>query len=318
MPHLSRRLADLSPERRRLLEQMLEKKSPDAAPPAQARPAATRPDPLRVSQLAFDPGATVDQQKAHFKQFYNSVNRQLDATEAGSFSFFLNYGYVADQNPQASPIELPEYFLNRNSVKLLLEVIGDRTLEDCRVLDIGCGRGGAAQVLRELFDVTNMVGLDLSAAAMAFCKKTHRGPGVHFLQGDAERVPFGEESFDVVINVESSHLYSDKSSFYSEVSRILKPGGWFLYADLFSAEESSENVDFLKSLGFEIQRETDITSNVLLSCDSIAAIRQGAFAQGNDDDLMSEFLCLPGSDLYQELVERETLYRLLNARKPTG
>jgi ubiquinone/menaquinone biosynthesis C-methylase UbiE len=50
--------------------------------------------------------------------------------------------------------------------------------------------------------------------------------------GDAQRLPFADASFDVVLNVEASHCYPDFPGFLDEVARVLKPGGRFGHADL--------------------------------------------------------------------------------------
>ena len=55
---------------------------------------------------------------------------------------------------------------------------------------------------------------------------------IEFIQGSAERLPFGDEDFDVVINTESSHTYGSVAGFLSEVERVLQPGGYLLLADL--------------------------------------------------------------------------------------
>lgn len=74
-------------------------------------------------------------------------------------------------------------------------------------------------------------GLDLNAAGVEFCRERHNVAGLNFVQGDAENLPFPDESFDVVINIESSHLYAQFPRFLAEVARVLVPGGHFLYAD---------------------------------------------------------------------------------------
>ena len=56
-------------------------------------------------------------------------------------------------------------------------------------------------------------------------------PGLDFVHGDAENLPFADESFDAVINVEASHAYPRLSRFLAEVARVLRPGGHFLYTD---------------------------------------------------------------------------------------
>ena len=52
-----------------------------------------------------------------------------------------------------------------------------------------------------------------------------------FVQGDAQDLPFPDESFDAVVNVESANYYPDQARFFNEVARVLRPGGHFLYTD---------------------------------------------------------------------------------------
>ena len=51
------------------------------------------------------------------------------------------------------------------------------------------------------------------------------------MQGNAESLPFPDESFDAVINVEASHAYPHFDRFLPELTRVLRPRGHFLYAD---------------------------------------------------------------------------------------
>ena len=205
--------------------------------------------------------------------------------------------------------------MNRNSVKLALEVIGTHPIDGTSVLDVGCGRGGTARTLVEFFEPASVTGLDLSGAAIAFCRKTHTDPRLTFVQGDAETLPFEDGQFDAVTNIESSHTYPAIQKFYASVLRVLKPGGAFLYTDLLPLGKLNQCVERLKDLGFDIEDERDITQNVLLSCDEIAASRLGAF--GGDQE-MSNFLAAPGSAVYDSMKSGEWSYRIWRLRKPTS
>jgi ubiquinone/menaquinone biosynthesis C-methylase UbiE len=74
-------------------------------------------------------------------------------------------------------------------------------------------------------------GLDLNPANIDRCRERHRLPGLEFVQGDAQDLPFPDDSFDALVNIEASHQYSDFPRFLAEVARVLRPGGHFLYAD---------------------------------------------------------------------------------------
>lgn len=76
-----------------------------------------------------------------------------------------------------------------------------------RILEVGCGQGSGASYLTRTFRPASYVGLDLNAAGIEFCRRQHQLPALEFISGHAENLPFPSESFDVVINIESSHFY---------------------------------------------------------------------------------------------------------------
>jgi acyl transferase domain-containing protein/SAM-dependent methyltransferase len=267
-------------------------------------------DPIPV---AHDPDLKLEGAKKSFQDMYDGVTKQLDGSAFGAFAHFLNYGYAPNGAPVASKAELSDKMMNRNSVKLALEVIGTYPVDGKTLLDVGCGRGGTARTLAEFFEPAAVTGMDLSGAAVEFCRKTHTDPRLTFLQGDAEDLPFKDAQFDVVTNIESSHTYPAIQRFYASVMRVLKPGGAFLYTDLLPIGKLHQCLELLKDLGFVIEDERDITPNVLLSCDEIAAARLGAF--GGDQD-MSNFLAAPGSAVYETMKSGEWSYRIWRLMRP--
>jgi phthiocerol/phenolphthiocerol synthesis type-I polyketide synthase E len=266
----------------------------------------------------LDQSSSLDGIKANRKRFYDAVNTQLDAMVYGPFSFFLNYGYVPNLSPQYSKIELPNRYMNKNSVRLVLELIGDCDLKDKRILDVGCGRGGTVFVIKQFFQPLSVQGIDLSPNAIASCRANHQYDNVRFDEGDAENLPFDTEQFDVVTNVESSHNYPNLSEFYAEVFRVLASGGYFLYTDCFLEESNAERLALLERSGLTMELERDITANVLLSCDEVARNRIDAYGAGNDPELLNNFLAVPGSQTYEEMRSGRSSYRIYRLRKPAA
>jgi ubiquinone/menaquinone biosynthesis C-methylase UbiE len=82
------------------------------------------------------------------------------------------------------------------------------------------------------------------------------------MTGDAERLPFEDNSFDAVVNVESSHCYGSMDAFLNQVKRVLRRGGHFLYADLRGRESVGGLLKQLRHSGMRLVREANITSNV--------------------------------------------------------
>jgi ubiquinone/menaquinone biosynthesis C-methylase UbiE len=196
-----------------------------------------------------------------------------------------------------------------------MEVVGDAPVNGARVLDVGCGRGGTVHVLTTFYQPATVAGLDLSTNAIAFCRQTHKGAHITFHEGDAENLPFADASFDIVTNIESSHSYPHIHHFYSQVYRVLAPGGYFLYTDALSTQQFTSSRAYLQHIGFTLERDRDITRNVLLSCDEVATSRMQAFDSRNDQNLMQNFLATPGSQVYRELRSGAWSYRIYKLRK---
>jgi ubiquinone/menaquinone biosynthesis C-methylase UbiE len=318
MPDMVNRLADLSPQRRRLLERLLnapgDRSDAAASPPADqsgmpGTRAVGRGAPVDAAPWSSDP-------KTLQRQAYNSLNRDLSGGPFGRHAYFLNFGYVSDGSPEYSVVSLPEQALNKHCIKLVLELIGDCDLRDRSVLDVGCGRGGTVHVIRRYFEPHRAVGLDLSREAVAFCRSAHRQAGIDFLEGDAEALPFAGRSFDVVTNIESSHAYPAPEAFHREVSRVLRPGGDFLWTDVLRQDQWARSIDDLRSIGFTIAHDRDVTPNVLRSCQEIAAVRQAAFNPASSPIGLQDFLAVPGSTVYNEMATAATAYRILRLTKP--
>jgi ubiquinone/menaquinone biosynthesis C-methylase UbiE len=168
------------------------------------------------------------------KFIYRYATRRLDG-DGGDDVVFLNYGYEEDpaMNVPLSASDEP----NRYSIQLYHSTATQVDLSGKQVLEIGCGHGGGASYLMRTLQPASYVGLDLNPTGIEFCRNRHKLAGLEFQQGDAEELPFADESFDAVINIESSHLYPRFPRFLTEVERVLRPGGYFLYADARTSYE---------------------------------------------------------------------------------
>lgn len=282
------------------------------------------------AEVRTDGPKTAGEKKTSERSLYDSVNRLLNGNELGGVAVFLNYGYAPGDGPDFARVQLPPSGSNQQSARLVLETVGDCPLEGKDVLDVGCGRGGTLAIIREFFSPRSLTGVDLSPEAVAFCRSRHVYDNVSFLEGDAENLPFGDESFDAVINIESANCYPNIEAFYSEAHRVLRPGGYFLYADNIATELLGARLDFLRRL-FTVERFRDITRNVLLSCDEIAAKRFGlisspeaeSFMAGvrhdakpkNYEKLLAQLLCVPGSKNYERMRKGADSYVIVKLRK---
>jgi SAM-dependent methyltransferase len=93
------------------------------------------------------------------------------------------------------------------------------------VLDVACGTGNAA--LRAAARGARVTGLDIVPALLEQGRELAREEGVEveFVEGDAEALPFADESFDVVLSTFGCMFVPDHRLAAREIARVLRPGG---------------------------------------------------------------------------------------------
>jgi SAM-dependent methyltransferase len=95
-----------------------------------------------------------------------------------------------------------------------------------KVLDVACGAGYVAAAARDRG--ADAVGIDFSATQIRMAELTY--PGIRFIEGDAEALPFADGEFDVVLNSFGLPHIPNPDKAAAEAYRVLKPTGHFSYA----------------------------------------------------------------------------------------
>jgi len=174
---------------------------------------------------------------------------------------FMNYGYAGLNGDKTIDLKKEDEW-NRFPIQLYDHVVSQVKLMNKRVLEIGSGRGGGAHYISRYYKPKKYTGVDISAGVIKFCNQFYDVPGLSFVEGRAEKIPFDAGTYDAVVNVESARGYSDMLIFFREVYRILIPDGHFLFADVIGKGEVEEIRKKFQHCGFKIKSEKEITENV--------------------------------------------------------
>lgn len=223
---------------------------------------------------------------------------------------FMNYGFSEIDN-----IDIKDFgILSQNLYHHLFSQIDIKGKE---ILEVGCGRGGGCEMALK-FHPKNIIGVDFSPNLIRFCNNNYKQENLSFIKGNAEELPFPIDSFDVVINVESSHCYGNRANFFSEVNRVLRPGGYFLYADFMGRVHYYKRPLQLQNAGLSVISEQDITPNVIHSMELSAdykreMIRNKVFKPFRN--AINDFVGIPGSNIFNKFKERETIYFAIVCKK---
>lgn len=162
------------------------------------------------------------------------------------------------------------------------------------VLDLGSGAGLDAFIARRIIGETGrVVGVDMTPSMIERARANAEALGhenVTFIEGEIEELPLDDDGFDVAISNCVLNLVPDKARAFSEMYRVLRPGGHFCVSDVVVVGKLPESIrqsaelyagcvagaldrdhylDMLGEAGFEDvkverSREIDVPSSVLL------------------------------------------------------
>jgi SAM-dependent methyltransferase len=233
--------------------------------------------------------------------YYASISRLIPDPRLT----FMNYGYVEEGEDFAWCGEADWPW--RYAINLIRRALVGVEVAGRRVLDVGCGRGGPASYVARCLDPAEVVGLDASQDGVRFCEEQHVHSRLRFNHGSAEELPFDDASFDVVLNVESSHCYLNPAAFFSEVARVLTPGGSFCYSDVLLPEQFERMQSLLSDTpGFSLRTKADISHQVAraieLNRPAFAALMQSATdGRLGNQSLIADLVRTINLDAYERL-----------------
>lgn len=201
---------------------------------------------------------------------------------------------------------------NRYSIQLYKHLTDSAELKDKDIVEIGSGRGGGLAFIAKSYPAKSILGIDLDKNAVAFSNNHHNFENLSFQCGNAQELPLKNDSCDVLLNVESSHRYPEMERFLSEVNRILRKGGQFLFTDFRYDYEWTHVNELFKKYSFNILAEEDITSRVVNALNSNDFRNREIISRlvpGFMQKVMLNFAGAIGSETYDFFVARKYVYK---------
>lgn len=245
------------------------------------------------------------------KILWRMMHRMIINRFEGFEVVFLNYGYEYLNSNKKQPQLEKKDEKERYCLQLYHSTVEEVNLENKDILEIGCGRGGGASYITRYLKPKSYIGLDMSKEVIKFNSEYHDFLGLSFVVGNAQKLQFDDQSFDAIVNVESSRSYNDFEAFVSEAYRVLRPNGYLLFADIRTEEENEILREQFRKEGFKIIKEENIIENVVKALDLDSERRLKLMKQKAPKiihGLAEEFSSTKGSKRYQEFADGIMIY----------
>ena len=222
----------------------------------------------------------------------------------------MNYGYTPLSDEPRLHLNAADE-INRYPIQLYHYLASKVEVEGLDLLEVGSGRGGGVAYIKSYLQPRKITGIDIAGNAVKMANEHYKEQGIAFVQGSAENLPFADESFDVIINVESSHAYGSVPIFLQEVKRVLRQGGYFLCADIRPAAAMVTLRQQLLASGMQLITEEDISDNVRRAIELEEPIKQKRIRENIPvrlQEVFKQFAGVVNSKAHKDLLSGQLVY----------
>lgn len=229
---------------------------------------------------------------------------------------FMNLGYWPSSAPQYAKMrmfmedlgDLDEYESDRAHIYLYEKALSMHPnypyFEQFEILEVSCGQGYSLDWIEKWHGPTKCI---------IGCDKVVTRNMNNIVYGDALDLPFADNSFDFVLNVEAAHLYSDYKLFFKEGSRVLRSGGAFCYMDIRYPHEAKQIQETATAAGFVKKHFEFCTDEVVEGLKYSARkydrlLEKAPFFVKFFKNSLRATYCAPGTSTYERLKNKQRIY----------
>ena len=166
-----------------------------------------------------------------------------------------------------------------------------------RVLELACGTGRVTNhLLKKIAPDAKLVATDLNADMISVARQIVTNPRVEWLVADAQDLPFGDASFDLIVCQFGVMFFPDKRKAFAEASRVLVPGGMFLFNvwDDIAANPRSEILNQVMS--------------EVMGADAPDFLSKGPYSYFNEDSIRADLEAGGFGNISFEVVQKTAYY----------
>jgi len=146
-------------------------------------------------------------------------------------------------------------FLSPGGPQEVARILKGADISGKDVLDVGCGVGGVDVLLAREHGARSVLGIDIEQPVLDRCVARAKREGLEdrlsYQKVDPGPFPFAAGSFDVVFSKDAMIHIPDKAALFSDVYRVLRPGGLFIASDWMRRDEDPPSAEMLHYLEME-------------------------------------------------------------------
>lgn len=156
---------------------------------------------------------------------------------------FINFGYWEKIKKDQPISESERTESQKNLYRHLAKKIGISNKD--QVLEVACGLGFGSSLILSEFSPKEIKAIDISKAQIERAKRLNQKPSnngtkLDFQIGEAEKIPFEDQSFEKVFSIEAAQHFISVELFIKESYRVLKPKGKFAVTTFFGTSKDAE------------------------------------------------------------------------------